>query len=408
MARHVSSRVRREFNGRSPRRLSVHNHRIPNAFSTAIPLENCIVYMEDLESPSSQVTVASKDEKLSTAAPSDPDHDESTNTKPKPASSTSTINGKRQRTLFDMLGSAPSQGSDTRSKKPKLTASSPGLQSLNSIPFSSTEYVASLTADQKRLLKLECETMGKSWLKVLKDEIRKPYFISLKNSSGKRAAEDLKVYPARKIYIRPARAIPGLTPHGYGHSTEYLLMVKLYPLGKVRVVMIGQDPYHGPGQAHGLCFSVPHGVTTPPSLRNIYTEIKAEYEGFVPPKHGNLTAWAEAGVLMLNTCLTVRARSAGSHQGKGWEQFTDRVIEVVDRYGGANLGEKSGLGQGVVFLAWGSWAAKRVAKLNKHPSPLSASRGFFGNGHFQKANDWLEARYGPDGRVDWSQLGPVI
>jgi uracil-DNA glycosylase len=180
MALHVSSRVRREFNGRSPRRLSVHNHRIPDAFSTAIPLENCIVYMEDLESPSSQVTVASKDEKLSTAAPSDPDHDESTNTKPKPAPSTSTTNGKRQRTLFDMLGSAPSQGSDTRSKKPKLTASSsgndklsaagtrssgqsPGLQSLNSIPFSSTEYVASLTADQKRLLKLECETMGKSW-----------------------------------------------------------------------------------------------------------------------------------------------------------------------------------------------------------------------------------------------------
>jgi len=120
---------------------------------------------------------------------------------------------------------------------------------------------------------------------------------------------------------------------------------------------------------------------------------------------------------MLNTCLTVRASSAGSHQGKGWEQFTDRVIEVVDRYGGANLGAKSGLGQGVVFLAWGSWAAKRVAKLSKtkhlilssaHPSPLSASRGFFGNGHFQKANDWLEARYGPDGRVDWSQLGPVI
>jgi uracil-DNA glycosylase len=378
--------------------------------------------MEDLESPSSQATVASKDEKLTTIASSqvDPDRDESTNKKPKPVPSTSTTNGKRQRTLFDMLGSAPSQASDTRSKKPKLTASSsgndkpsaagtqpsgqsPGLQSLNSIPFSSTEYVASLTADQKRLLKLECETMGKSWLKVLKDEIRKPYFNLLKEFLWKEgvhgpddSAEDLKVYPApRNIY-------------SWSNYT---------PLGKVRVVMIGQDPYHGPGQAHGLCFSVPHGVTTPPSLRNIYAEIKAEYEGFVPPKHGNLTAWAEAGVLMLNTCLTVRARTAGSHQGKGWEQFTDRVIEVVDRYGGANLGVKSGLGQGVVFLAWGSWAAKRVAKLNKtkhlilssaHPSPLSASRGFFGNGHFRKANDWLEGRYGPDGRVDWSQLDPVI
>jgi uracil-DNA glycosylase len=181
-ARHVSSRVSREFNGRSPRRLSVHYHRISDAFSTIIPSENRIVYMEDLESPSSQATVASKDEKLTTIASSqvDPDRDESTNKKPKPVPSTSTTNGKRQRTLFDMLGSAPSQASDTRSKKPKLTASSsgndkpsaagtqpsgqsPGLQSLNSIPFSSTEYVASLTADQKRLLKLECETMGKSW-----------------------------------------------------------------------------------------------------------------------------------------------------------------------------------------------------------------------------------------------------
>ena len=175
--RQSTSRRASGASSRSPRWFSVHSHRIPDAFSTAIPPQNCIVYMEDLESPSSQATVASKDEKLAT---SDPDRDESTNTKPKPAPSTSTTNGKRQRTLFDMLGSAPSQGSDTRSKKPKLTASSsgndklsaagtqssgqsPGLQSLNSIPFSSTEYVGSLTADQKRLLKLECETMGKSW-----------------------------------------------------------------------------------------------------------------------------------------------------------------------------------------------------------------------------------------------------
>jgi len=245
--------------------------------------------------------------------------------------------------------------------------------------------------------------MGKSWLKVLKDEIRKPYFISLKEflwKDGVQGSDDsapnLQVYP-------PPRNI-----YSWSNYT---------PLGKVRVVMIGQDPYHGPGQAHGLCFSVPHGVQVPPSLKNIYAEIKAEYEDFVPPKHGNLTAWAEAGVLMLNTCLTVRARTAGSHQGKGWEQFTDRVLEVVDRYGGANLGAKSGLGQGVVFLAWGSWAAKRVSKLSKtkhlilssaHPSPLSARKGFFGNGHFRKANDWLEARYGPDGQVDWCHLGPVI
>ena len=165
----------------SPRKFSVHYHRKSDAFSMATPSEKRVVYMEDLESPSSQATVGSKDENLKPhiVASSDPDRDESA--KPKPAPSTSTTNGKRQRTLFDMLGSTPSRGSDTpSSKKSKLTASSSGndklsssgaqssgrssdLQSLNSIPFSLSEYIDSLTEDQKRLLKLECETMGKSW-----------------------------------------------------------------------------------------------------------------------------------------------------------------------------------------------------------------------------------------------------
>lgn len=169
------SRVRRW----SPRKFSVHYHRKSDAFSMATPPEKRVVYMEDLESPSSQATVVSKDEKPHIVASSDPDRDESA--KPKPAPSTSTTNGKRQRTLFDMLGSTPSRGSDTpSSKKPKLTASSSGNdklsssgaqssgrssdpQSLNSIPFSLSEYIDSLTEDQKRLLKLECETMGRSW-----------------------------------------------------------------------------------------------------------------------------------------------------------------------------------------------------------------------------------------------------
>jgi uracil-DNA glycosylase len=180
-------------------------------------------HTEDLEPPSSQASVVSKDEKVSIAASSDPGPDRDESTKPKLAPSTSTANGKRQRTLFDMLGSAPSQGSNTPSKKPKLTASgssgndkvsaavsssggSSGLQTLNSIPFSSSEYVDSLTGDQKRLLNLECVTMGKSWLKVLKDEIRKPYFISLKEFlwkegvQGDDSAPNLQVYPPRKIY----------------------------------------------------------------------------------------------------------------------------------------------------------------------------------------------------------------
>jgi len=133
--------------------------------------------------------------------------------------------------------------------------------------------------------------------------------------------------------------------------------------------------------------------------------------------HRNLTSWAENGVLLLNACLTVKASEAASHSNKGWEEFTDKVIDVVDKYGGANLSANgsalAGRGRGIVFLAWGAFAAKRVARLDKkkhliltsaHPSPLSASRGFFGNGHFKKANDWLEAKYGPDGRVDWCNL----
>ncbi|KAH9178416.1 uracil-DNA glycosylase-like protein [Lactarius sanguifluus] len=377
------------------------------------PSGNRVLSLEDSAPQSPQAPVASNDENT-VGTSFDRDEKAKLNVDPSPSATT----GKRQRTLLDMFGSGPSQSTGTTSKKPKLTAlgsgdkptvigtqssgGSPNLQALNSIPFSLNEYIDSLTDDQKRLLKLECETMGKSWLKVLKDEIKKPYFITLKQFLWKEgvcgpddSAENLNIYPApRNIY-------------SWSNYT---------PLGKVRIVMIGQDPYHGPGQAHGLCFSVPLGVSAPPSLKNIYSEIKTEYEDFVPPKHGNLTAWAEAGVLMLNTCLTVRAHSAGSHQGKGWEQFTDRVIETVDRYGGANLGEKTGVGRGVVFLAWGAWAAKRVAKLSKkkhlilssaHPSPLSARKGFFGNGHFRKANDWLEARYGPDGQVDWCSLGPL-
>jgi len=241
--------------------------------------------------------------------------------------------------------------------------------------------------------------MGKSWLKVLKDEIKKPYFVALKKflwEEGVRGPDDmpksLKVYP----------------------SPDNIYAWSNTPLGKVKVVIIGQDPYHGPGQAHGLCFSVPPGAKVPPSLRNIYAEIKAEYPEFDPPKHGNLTPWADNGVLMLNTCLTVRAAQPGSHSNKGWEDFTDKVVDIVDKYGGANLGaENLGLGRGVVFLAWGTWAAKRVAKLSKtkhliltsaHPSPFAAHKGFLGNGHFKAANDWLEEKYGRESEVDWCSL----
>ncbi|KAG6909938.1 hypothetical protein DXG01_014207 [Tephrocybe rancida] len=121
-------------------------------------------------------------------------------------------------------------------------------------------------------------------------------------------------------------------------------------------------------------------------------------------------AWAANGVLMLNTCLTVRAGDAGSHSNRGWEEFTDRVVDVVDKYGGANLptigtvSDSAGVGRGIVFLAWGAWAGKRVAKLDKHPSPFSVDRGFRGNNHFRRANDWLEEKYGAEGKIDWCNL----
>ncbi|EDR08433.1 uncharacterized protein LACBIDRAFT_249888 [Laccaria bicolor S238N-H82] len=296
--------------------------------------------------------------------------------------------------MFSGSQGKKSTGSGQSIKKLKITASgtnskSSGIQRLNSIPFSLSAFQESLSDNERKLLQLECEMMGKSWLKLLKDEIKKPYFINLK-----------QFFPSNKKPLSKSQ-LP---------SAKNIYKWSDTPLGKIKVVIIGQDPYHGAGQAHGLCFSVPVGVGIPPSLRNIYAELKAEYPEFEPPKHGNLSSWANNGVLMLNTCLTVQANNAGSHSNKGWEQFTDKVIDVSD-------GPDNGVGRGVVFLAWGSWAAKRVAKLNKikhliltsaHPSPFSANKGFLGNGHFKEANRWLVQRYGSEGKVDWCTLQPQI
>ena len=169
------------------------------------------------------------------------------------------------------------------------------------------------------------------------------------------------------------------------------------PFDAVKVVILGQDPYHGPGQAHGLCFSVRPGVPVPPSLDNIYKEL-ARDTGFVRPDHGCLLPWARRGVLLLNSVLTVEAGQAGSHQGKGWEGFTDHVVDVLNR-------EREHL----VFLLWGSYAQKKGAVIDSrrhrvlkapHPSPLSAHRGFLGCGHFSAANQSL-VRTG-QAPVDWS------
>ncbi|QEE23588.1 uracil-DNA glycosylase [Rhodanobacter glycinis] len=169
------------------------------------------------------------------------------------------------------------------------------------------------------------------------------------------------------------------------------------PFDAVRVVILGQDPYHGPGQAHGLCFSVRPGVRPPPSLQNIFKEI-ARDPGLPPPDHGCLTPWAERGVLLLNSVLTVEQGRAAAHQGKGWEGFTDAAIDALNR-------ER----EGIVFLLWGSYAQRKGQLIDRqrhcvltsvHPSPLSAHRGFIGCGHFSAANQYLESRgLAP---IDWS------
>ncbi|MFN0002004.1 MAG: uracil-DNA glycosylase [Pseudohongiellaceae bacterium] len=174
--------------------------------------------------------------------------------------------------------------------------------------------------------------------------------------------------------------------HIYPPGSQIFAAFNATAFNQVKVVILGQDPYHNLGQAHGLCFSVPPGISPPPSLLNIYKELQSDI-GFVPPDHGNLTAWAAQGVLLLNAVLTVEQNKAASHQGKGWERFTDKVVSV--------LNEEC---EGLVFMLWGSYAQKKGQYIKRskhlvlesaHPSPLSAYRGFLGNGHFSRTNAWL-------------------
>lgn len=182
----------------------------------------------------------------------------------------------------------------------------------------------------------------------------------------------------------------------YPHSTNWFRAFELTPLDQVRVVVLGQDPYHGPDQAHGLCFSVRPGVPTPPSLQNIYKEL-AQDIGVTPVDHGFLESWARQGVLLLNSVLTVERGNAGAHRNQGWERFTDRAIQIVNEHC-----------SNVVFLLWGSYAQKKAAFVDRsrhlvlhapHPSPLSAHRGFFGQRHFSQANAFLEMH--GRGAIDW-------
>lgn len=205
----------------------------------------------------------------------------------------------------------------------------------------------------------------------------------------------------RGFLIEQRKAGITLFPKG----SEYFRALDLTPLDKVRVVILGQDPYHGPGQAHGLCFSVQPGVRPPPSLVNIYKELESDI-GMARPAHGFLESWARQGVLLLNSVLTVEQGQAASHRGKGWEQFTDAIIRLI-----------AAKDEPVVFLLWGSYAQKKAAFMKSveeggkhlvlkapHPSPLSAHNGFFGCKHFSKTNAFLEQNGQPP--IDWS-LPPV-
>ena len=205
-----------------------------------------------------------------------------------------------------------------------------------------------------------------SWQHYLGGEFDQPYMLNLKQFLQEQKTQRKVIYP---------------------HSTHWFHALEATPLDQVKVVILGQDPYHQPDQAHGLCFSVRPGIKTPPSLVNIYKELNSDL-GIEPVKHGYLESWAQQGVLLLNSVLTVEQSQAASHQKKGWEQFTDRVIQVVNEHC-----------ENIVFLLWGSYAQKKGAVIDTqrhlvlkapHPSPLAAHRGFFGSRPFSQANGYLE------------------
>jgi len=214
-----------------------------------------------------------------------------------------------------------------------------------------------------------------SWRERLRSDFESAYMAELRQFLGEQKALGKTIYPA---------------------GDEIFAALNATAFKAVKVVILGQDPYHGPGQAHGLSFSVRKGVRIPPSLQNIYKELATDVD-FVRPDHGCLSEWAEQGVLLLNSVLTVEAGLAASHQGKGWEKFTDSVVSHL------NVDAT-----GIVFILWGNYAQKKGAMIDRdrhlvlqsvHPSPLSASRGFFGNHHFSKSNEYLLAQ--DKSAIDW-------
>ncbi|KAF9547725.1 hypothetical protein EC957_007890 [Mortierella hygrophila] len=286
--------------------------------------------------------------------------------------------------------SAPKQQSLLSWAKPKAAASTDSTvtgttdgsetpASAPLVPKARPDILKGLSDEKRELLRLEQDTIDATWLRALQSEFTKPYFIELKKFLKQEDENKQQVFPPK---------------------SDIYSWSRFTPLPSVRVVILGQDPYHDDNQAHGLCFSVKKPVRPPPSLKNMFKLLETDCPGFVIPNHGYLESWACQGVLMVNAAMTVRAHNANSHKGKGWEKLLDAVIKTV-----------SDQRRNVVFLLWGKDAQNRGTLVDKkkhlvlqsvHPSPLSAHRGFFDSQHFSKANKYLEEN--GQSPINWNSL----
>lgn len=267
-----------------------------------------------------------------------------------------------------------------------VTSTSKGIISTSDTSSFKEQFRKKLTKEQLELLHLELITLEDSWFEALSEEFLKPYFLTLKRFLAAQRKAGVQVFP---------------------RDNDIYSWSLLTPLNCVKVIILGQDPYHNVNQAHGLAFSVKDPTPPPPSLKNMYKALKIDYPDFVPPNSGNLTKWARQGVLLLNTCLTVKAHSANSHAKRGWEQFTERVLATALRKATKDPDFN------IALLLWGTPAQKRIANLKinlnrenvlilktVHPSPLSASRGYFDAHHYRQCNTWLEKR--DESPIEWA------
>ncbi|KAF9186020.1 hypothetical protein BGZ51_001357 [Haplosporangium sp. Z 767] len=300
----------------------------------------------------------------------------------RPADSEASKGGSNKRATTTAT-TATKQSSLLAWAKPKVATTTDATattgQASTAVVKTKPDILKNLPDEKKELLQLEQDTMDATWLRALQAEFTKPYFIELKKFLKQEENNKQQVFPPKE---------------------EIYSWSRFTPLPTVRVVILGQDPYHDDNQAHGLCFSVKKPVRPPPSLKNMFKLLQTDIPGFKVPNHGYLETWARQGVLMVNAAMTVRAHQANSHKGKGWEKLLDQIIKTINDQR-----------RNVVFLLWGKDAQNRGVLIDKkkhlvlqsvHPSPLSASRGFFDCAHFSKANKYLEEN--GQTPINWNSL----